>query len=68
MKTTKLDELIAQKSYELDCLKAYKNIVKSGDCNNFGNKGCEWAPKPGQLVRYNCPHYVEIANGVNECD
>ena len=56
----KLDELIAQKAYELDCLMAYRNIVESGDCNTCACKnGCTEVPKAGQLVRYNCYAYVE---------
>ncbi|MBP3888478.1 MAG: hypothetical protein J6F30_12685 [Cellulosilyticum sp.] len=56
---SKLDELVEQKAYELECLRAYKNIVKSGDCNNCALKGvCSVAPKLGQPVRYNCYAYV----------
>lgn len=43
-------------------LKALKEIWDSGDCNVCRNGQCEWKPKLGQLVRYNCPHYVGIAN------
>lgn len=43
-------------------LKALKEIWDSGDCNDCRNGRCEWKPKLGQLVRYNCPHYVGIAN------
>lgn len=51
----KLEELIAQKAYELDCLRTFKNIVDSGDCNDCALKReCEIVPKAGQLVRYNC--------------
>ena len=36
----------------------HTNIVDSGDCNRCGKKEtCEFVPKPGQLVRYNCPFY-----------
>lgn len=57
---SKLDDVIAQKAYELDCLRNYRNIVESGDCNNCTHKShdCMYVPKPGQLVRYNCPHYT----------
>lgn len=43
-------------------LKALKEIWDSGDCNDCRNGQCEWRPKLGHLVRYNCPHYVGIAN------
>lgn len=42
-------------------LKALKEIWDSGDCNDCRNGQCEWKPKLGQLVRYNCPHYVGVA-------
>ena len=44
-------------------LKALKEVWDSGDCNDCRNGQCEWKPKLGHLVRYNCPHYVGIANG-----
>ena len=54
----RLDEAIANVAYILDLLKAYRNIVESGCCNNctFAH-GCIHEPKVGQLVRYNCPFY-----------
>ena len=52
------DEEIAIKNYELGILHTYKNIVDSGDCNVCKCKGtCTYVPQPGQLVRYNCPHF-----------
>ena len=56
---SRLDEAIASVAYILDCLMAYRNIVESGDCNICKNKDCQWKPKPGQLVRYNCPFYTK---------
>ena len=44
-------------------LKVLKEIWDSGDCNNCRNGQCKWKPKLGQLVRFNCPHYVGITNG-----
>lgn len=49
-------------------LKALKEIWDSGDCNDCRNGRCEWKPKLGQLVRYNCPHYVGIANAEVNAD
>lgn len=41
-----------------DCLLLLKNIQDCGDCNVCANKkGCQYAPKWGQMVRYNCPFY-----------
>lgn len=55
----RLDGAIADVAYILDSLMAYRNIVQTGDCNNCAIKGkCKYCPKPGQQVRYNCPHYV----------
>lgn len=45
-----------------DWLKALKEIWDSGDCNDCRNGQCEWKPKLGQLVRFNCPYYVGVAN------
>ena len=53
-----LDDAIGDVAYILDTLMAYRNIVDSGDCNRCEKKNtCEYVPKPGQLVRYNCPFY-----------
>ena len=49
-------------------LKVLKEILDSGDCNECRNEQCEWKPKLGQLVRYNCPHYVGIANAEVNAD
>lgn len=55
----RLDDLIAQKSLELDCLRCLKEILETGDCNTCKRSDCKWKVKPGQVVRYNCPHYVK---------
>ena len=55
---SRLDDTISDVAYILDTLMAYRNIVDSGGCNSCGKKkNCEYVPKPGQLVRYNCPFY-----------
>ena len=54
---SRLDDAIANVAYILDTLIVYRNIVEKGDCNICKNKDCQWKPKVGQLVRYNCPHY-----------
>ena len=54
---SKLDDTISTVAHILDCLMVYRNIAESGDCNTCKNKDCQWKPKLGQLVRYNCPHY-----------
>lgn len=55
---SKLDSAIIDVAYVLNTLKAYRNIVDSGCCNDCSKqKECRYAPKPGALVRYNCPFY-----------
>lgn len=54
----RLDRLISETAYFLDCLRAYRNIVESGCCNDCKiRKTCKYVPKAGELVRYNCPFY-----------
>ena len=61
---SRLDTAISNVAYILDALRAYREIVDSGDCNRCGKKkGCEYVPKPGQLVRYNCPFYEQEGEG-----
>lgn len=44
--------------YIHDCLSLLKNIQDCGDCNVCASKkDCQYAPKVGQMVRYNCPFY-----------
>lgn len=43
-------------------LTVLKEILDSGNCNDCRNGQCEWMPKLGQLIRYNCPHYVGITD------
>lgn len=40
-------------------LKLLKRILDSGDCNDCEllNSQCRYAPRLGELVRYNCPFY-----------
>ena len=54
---SRLDDIIASVAYIFDTLIVYRNIVEAGDCNICKNKDCQWKPKSGQIVRYNCPHY-----------
>lgn len=55
---SKLDTIISDVTYILDSLMLLRNIEESGDCNICARKKeCEYVPKVGQLVRYNCPFY-----------
>lgn len=43
-----------------DWLKAYKQILESGDCNECAKSGyCDCEPQWGEMVRYNCPFYAK---------
>lgn len=60
---SRLDEEITRQGFILDSLIALRNILGTGDCNICAKKSkCEYAPKPGQLVRYNCPFYEKEEN------
>ena len=55
---SRLDDTISNVAYILDILIAYRNIVQSGGCNNCAEmKQCQYVPKLGEQVRYNCPFY-----------
>ncbi len=55
---SRLDDTISNVSYILDTLIAYRHITESGNCNNCGErKTCQYIPKLGEQVRYNCPFY-----------
>lgn len=59
-KTDRLDSVISDVAYILDCLNSFREMVKTGNCNTCSKKyTCKYAPKFGQLVRYNCPYYKE---------
>ena len=59
---SRLDEAIFDVAYILDSLTAYRRVAQSGCCNDCEKRRtCEYAPDPGQLIRYNCPFY-ERAN------
>lgn len=53
-----LEKAIGRTAYVLDCLRVLKEIMDSGSCNECEFRtDCRYAPKPEQLVRYNCPHF-----------
>ncbi len=56
---SRLDKAIADVAYVLDCMMAYRQIARTGNCNDCGYKKCTLKPEPGQLVRYNCPFYTK---------
>ena len=56
----RLDETISNFEYVYQCLAEYKRISELGDCNDSGNLvGCEYLPKIGDMVRFNCPFYKD---------
>ena len=58
----RIDKVITQAEsewlYIIDVLRAYREIVNTGSCNECASKlTCQYCPKAGEIVRYNCPHY-----------
>ena len=54
----RLNKIISDVAFILDNLILLRQIQSIGDCNICANKKeCEYVPKPGQTVRYNCPFY-----------
>jgi len=57
---TRLDGAVKDIAYVIDVLMAYRDVVNSGSCNECEKKkACKYAPKPGHLVRYNCPFFAK---------
>ena len=54
---TRLNNTIAEVAYILESLIALQNIMESGSCNECVSKPCDYEPKLGQQVRYNCPFF-----------
>lgn len=59
----KLDTIISNVGYIFESLILLRDIKSTGDCNVCKNKECEYKPKAGQLVRYNCPFYKAESEG-----
>ena len=62
---SRLDDVIRDVGYILDCLMALRNIHQSGCCNDCAmgpgsHNPCGYRPMPGQMVRYNCPFYEKM--------
>ena len=49
------NELIHDLRYIADCLKFVCEIYELSSCNDCSKKDCEYKPKWGESVRYNCP-------------
>lgn len=57
---SRLDDTIADVAYILDSLMALRSIQNSGCCNNCDIQGkLHYCPKPGEMVRYNCPSWMK---------
>lgn len=54
-----LDKVIKDLYYIADSLKVLRDIYKTGCCNDCKTRDCIYRPKPGQIVRYNCPFYTK---------
>jgi len=53
----RLDNVIADHRYILECLELLRKIQESGDCNTCDNDECNCKPEWGEMIRYNCPFY-----------
>ena len=59
----RIDNIIAEIAYILDSLRVLREIQAAGNCNTCaGRSECEYCPRLGQMVRYNCPFYKEVEN------
>ena len=60
-----LEEAIIHAEDVAEWLKLLKRILDSGDCNDCAmlHRQCRYAPRIGELVRYNCPFYSQESEG-----
>ena len=57
----RIDDIINKQEYILMVLRAYREITQSGCCNDCASSGeCEYRPKWGEPIRYNCPFYKSL--------
>lgn len=57
--SVRLDNVIADHRYILECLELLRRIQESGNCNTCVNEECNCKPGLGEMIRYNCPCYKE---------
>lgn len=58
---SRIDSIISDMYYVIDCLRALDEITKSGNCNTCGVRTkCQYAPPVGKLIRYNCPFFKDV--------
>ena len=43
----------------INIIKSWERIMNLPDCNMCGRDGCRFMPEPGQMVRFNCPLWVD---------
>ena len=60
--SVRLDNVIADQRYILECLELLRRIQESGNCHTCFNKECNCKPEWGEMIRYNCPCYKEKAS------
>lgn len=53
----RLDNVIADQRYVLECLELLRKIQESGNCHTCDNQKCDCKPEWGEMIRYNCPYY-----------
>ena len=55
---SRLDDSIEIVANIADCLMAYRMISRLPDCNTCTDRKCQYRPKPGEMVRINCPLWI----------
>ena len=59
----KQDSLYMALRFLEDCMNFYRNMHDLPTCNECAKqKDCEYVPRWGERVRYNCPHYKAEVN------
>ena len=56
---TDAKKLAQDLSFAAKCIRYYLRRSKLHDCNDCGKYKCQYAPKPGEDVRINCPLWEE---------
>lgn len=57
--TENINDVIRMLYSVADTLRYAMEIISLNDCNTCNREECSYKPKPGQMVRINCPHWIE---------
>lgn len=56
--TADLEEFARMLHGAADCINYYVRITSYHDCNDCGEKTCQYKPRLGETTRINCPLWV----------